>query len=190
MYDTKTFFNDRADVWDNVNTHDPEKLCMMLLLSDIQSDSVILDIGCGTGILEPYLLAYEPKKIIAVDFAENMIKKANEKLQHPKIQFLCSDFFQLSDISCNYCFFVSTFPHFPDQEAAVKHTVSLLADGGRITISNVQGKYCGQSSNILDPMLPAQTLLNLLRPYFRIDVLVDNRFMFLVSGTKLSTVRK
>lgn len=185
MYDTKSFFNDRAGVWDNVTTQDSEKLCMMLLLSDIAPNSVILDVGCGTGALEPYLLAYSPAKIIAVDFAEKMIAAAKAKLTHPNVEFLCADFFDLKDIRCDYCFFVSTFPHFADQEAALRHTGTLLQPGGRIVISNVQGKYCGHGADILNPMLPAQSLINLLRPHYRLDVIIDNRAMFLISGTKL-----
>jgi hypothetical protein len=34
-------------------------------------------------------------------------------------------------------------------------------------------------------MLPAQGLINLLRPHFRIDVIIDNRAMFLISGVRL-----
>ncbi len=34
--------------------------------------------------------------------------------------------------------------------------------------------------------LPAQQLVNLLRPHYRLDVIVDNRLMQLVSGTRLA----
>lgn len=186
MYDTKAFFNQRAPVWDRTNTRDPEQLQVMLYLSDLRRDSVILDVGCGTGVLEPLLVAYEPQSVIAIDFAEKMIEVAKVKFQHPLVEFQCADLFDLTDIRCDYCFFVSTFPHFSDPEAALLHTNRLIKPGGRIVISNIQGKYCGNSADILNPLLPAQTLLNLLRPYYRLDILIDNRTMFLVSGTKLN----
>lgn len=191
MYDTKSFFNDRAGVWDSLaETQDAEKICVMLLLSDIQPNSVILDIGCGTGSLEPYLLAYSPSRVLAVDFAPNMISEAKLKFQHPNVEFLCADLFDLRDLQVDHCFFVRTFPHFPDPREAVEHTNTLLRPGGRITISNVQGKYCGASADILNPLLPAQSLINLLRPYYRLDVIIDNRAMFLISGIKLNQPRK
>jgi demethylmenaquinone methyltransferase/2-methoxy-6-polyprenyl-1,4-benzoquinol methylase len=191
MYDTKKFFNDRAAVWDKLaETQDPEKLCIMLILSDIRPDSLILDVGCGTGALEPYLLAYSPKKVIAVDFAPNMIEAAKAKLEHPAIEFRCADYFELADIQADYAFFVSSFPHFPNPKEALEKAASLLRPGGRLTISNIQGKYCGDSADILNPMLPAQGLINLLQPYFRIDVIIDNRAMFLISGVRLHEKRR
>ena len=189
MYDTRDFFNDRARVWDKVTTQDPEKLCVMLILSDIRPDSVVLDIGCGTGALEPYLLAYAPARVIAVDFAEKMIQAAKEKLDHPSVEFVCADLFDLKDIQCDNCFFVSSFPHFAEPERAVAHATTLIRPGGRLTISNVQGKYCGQSADIHRPLLPAQGLINLLRPYYRLDVIIDNRALFLISGVKLNEPR-
>lgn len=187
MYDTKNFFNDRAAVWDKLSAaHDPEKLCVMLILSDIQPGSVILDVGCGTGVLEPYLMAYSPAKVIAVDFAENMIAEAKAKFSDPHVEFRCADLFELQDLQCDNCFFVSAFPHFPDPEKAVRHATGLLKPGGRLTISNVQGKYCGSGADILNPMLPAQALINVLRPYYRLDVIIDNRTMNVISGTKLN----
>jgi ubiquinone/menaquinone biosynthesis C-methylase UbiE len=114
-----------------------------------------------------------------------MIEAARAKLEHPVVEFLCADFFELKDIQADHAFFVSSFPHFTDQKRAAEQAAAVLRPGGRMTISNIQGKYCADSADILAPMLPAQGLINLLRPYFRIDVIIDNRAMFLISGVRL-----
>lgn len=186
MLNVKQFFNSRAAVWDKVSPHDPDKLRLMLDLSDLKPGSVVLDVGCGTGILEPLLLERSPSKIIAVDFAENMIAEAVQKRSDPSIEYICCDLFDLTEIRCDNCFFVSAFPHFPDPEAALHHVSTLIKPGGRITISNIQGKQCGYTADILNPLLPGQGLVNLLRPNYRLDTIIDNRFMYLVSGTRLN----
>lgn len=184
MYDTRTFFNERAAVWDFKSVHDPENIKTMLRLSDLKKGCCVLDVGCGTGALEPYLLEYEPSVILAVDFAENMIQIARDKLKHPSIEFVCADFYDITGLMFDNCFFLSAFPHFPDPKRVVAHMLQILKVGGRVTISHAQGKS-GDSAGILAPMLPAQGLLNLLRPFFRLDVMIDNSVMFMISGIKL-----
>lgn len=184
MYDTRTFFNERASVWDFKIIHDPENIKTILRLSDLKKGCCVLDVGCGTGILEPYILEYEPAVILAVDFAENMISIARDKHSHPSVEFVSADFYDIKGLTFDNCFFLNTFPHFPDPKRAVAHLTQLLKTGGRVTISHAQGKS-GDGAGILAPMLPAQGLLNLLRPYFRLDVIVDNSVLFMISGTKL-----
>lgn len=186
MYSIKEFFNSRAAVWDKTALiQDEETVRVLLKLSDIRPDSVILDVGCGTGMLEPYLLDYAPERIYAIDFAQEMIAQAKLKLEHPCVEFICADFYDFGRVRCDNCFFVSVLPHLPDQERAVRHAASLLKPGGRLTVFNVQGKYCGHSTDILNPLLPAQSLIDIMRPYYRLDAIVDNRSMFLISGTRL-----
>lgn len=184
MYDTRTFFNERALVWDFKVIHNPENIKTMLRLSDLKKGCCVLDVGCGTGVLEPYLLRYEPSVVLAVDFAENMITVAKEKLTDSAVEFVCADYFDITGLTFDNCFFLNAFPHFPDPQRVVRHLLAILKTGGRVTISHSQGKS-GDGSGILEPMLPAQGLLNLLRPYFRIDVLIDNNILFMISGTKL-----
>lgn len=184
MYDTRAFFNERAAVWDFKAIHNTENIKTMLRLSDLKKNCCVLDVGCGTGTLEPYLLEYEPSIILAVDFAENMISIARDKLTHPCVEFVCADFFDITGLTFDNCFFLSAFPHFPDPKRAVRHLLGLLKTGGRVTISHAQGKS-NDGAGILAPMLPAQGLINLLRPYFRLDVLIDNNVLFMISGTKL-----
>lgn len=188
MYDTRAFFNERAAAWDKKTTFDPEKVKLMLHLCDISPDCTILDVGCGTGMLEPFLLSYRPAKIIAVDFAENMIRAAKKKIRNPAVEFVCKDIFDVSGLQCDYCFFYSAFPHFAEPQKLVAHVTTLLKAGGRLTISHTQGKknVDAAMADCFSPMLPAQGLINLLKPFYRLDVIIDTNAMFLISGVKLA----
>ncbi|MFQ9022066.1 MAG: hypothetical protein ACLR6J_13485 [Parabacteroides merdae] len=56
------FSDTLADRWDELCYHDPEKLNDILRRTGLRKGLCILDIGCGTGVLESYLLPYSPYK--------------------------------------------------------------------------------------------------------------------------------
>lgn len=76
MNQIETFFDTMAERWDAVCVHDPGKIRTILDRTNLRQNARILDVGCGTGILESYLLPYEPLQIVAIDIAGQMIEKA------------------------------------------------------------------------------------------------------------------
>lgn len=60
----------------------------------IDPDTVVADLGTGTGNLLPYLKG--AKKVYAVDKSENMLGKAMEKYSQPHVEFVQSSFADLS----------------------------------------------------------------------------------------------
>ena len=178
------FFNDRAAVWDQNAILDETNIRTMLHLCDIRPGCHILDVGCGTGGLEPFLEEYSPGRVLAIDFAEKMIGAANGKPSFAAVEFRCIDFFHLWSEKFDLILFLSTFPHFPEPDRAVTHAAALLKPGGRLAISHAQGKS-GDAEWQRTPPLPAQGLVKLMQPFFRLDVLVDNPAMFMVSGTRI-----
>ena len=185
MSNTKSLFNRRAATWDSSHTHDPEKIELMLALSDLHEGMDFLDVGCGTGVLEPYLLALNPRRILAVDFAENMLAVARRKIQDARAKFICADVFTLSGAICDCCFLYNAYPHFDQPGQLIAHLATLLRPGGRLSISHTRGKagesYMGQTLFGV-PVHPNQALVGLMRPYFHVDATVDNNTLFLVSG--------
>lgn len=187
MRNTRALFNSRAASWDTSHTQDPEKINLMLTLSDLTEGMDLLDVGCGTGVLEPYLLQYKPRRVVAVDFAEKMIDIAREKLRDSRVEFVCADVFALLGPICHCCFLYNAYPHFPDPHRLLEHLAGLIHPGGRLTISHARGKagdafqgqvLCGH------PVQPNQGLVNLMRPFFHVDAAVDNGAIFLVSGLR------
>lgn len=79
------------------------------IFSLMSKNSAILDVGCGVGYLEDYLLKKGFTKIDALDFSEEQIQIARQKLKkyHPefykKVQFIVADAFEyLSKIRNSY----------------------------------------------------------------------------------------
>ena len=52
MNQIETFFDTMAERWDAVCVHDPEKIRTILDRTNLRRNARILDVGCGTGILE------------------------------------------------------------------------------------------------------------------------------------------
>jgi len=187
MPNSKAFFNSAARIWDKKNRRDENMVKTVLRLSDLSPGLSILDAGCGTGFLEPLLLLTKPKKITAMDFAVNMVTVARTKLQDPAVEFLCMNIFDMNpwNYQFDFCIFYNSFPHFEDHARLAAHVSQLLVPGGRLTISHIQGKKAANGGAV-SPGLPAQGMINLLRPYFRLDVLIDNNSLFMVSGVRLN----
>ena len=84
-------YNLWAEQYDtNLNkTRDLEAHALKEILSEITFDNC-LEIGCGTGKNTEWLTT-KAKRITAVDFSEDMLNKANAKIQSDKVEFVQAD---------------------------------------------------------------------------------------------------
>jgi len=84
-------YNSWASQYDtNENkTRDLEAKALREVLSTIPFNSC-LEIGCGTGKNTEWLLQ-KAERLTAVDFSEEMLSKAREKVQSPKVEFVQAD---------------------------------------------------------------------------------------------------
>lgn len=86
------------------------------LLGDLSGLDVV-DIGCGAGRLEPFLLPrLGSGSIVAVDFAPEMIARGAVRCRDPRVTWLCRDVLEtgLGDATVNLVLCFNAFPHFPD----------------------------------------------------------------------------
>jgi ubiquinone/menaquinone biosynthesis C-methylase UbiE len=137
----KDFFNERAEVWDEITTHDLRKVQYIIELQGIQSNDKILDVGTGTGILIPFYEKYLVEgSVVAIDYSDNMITIARSKYpeeDHPMISFFVSDLYDLKyqeEFDMVMCY--SCFPHFVDKPLALQILSKALKKGGRLVIAH------------------------------------------------------
>lgn len=142
----KEFFNKQAKEWDEITSHDPEKLEFIVKLLSLQQGQTVLDVGTGTGVMIPYLYSYVQRKgkIVAVDYSKKMIEVSKRKYplqEYPNVKFLTKDIIALSmlheydSILCYSC-----FPHFSDKVETVKHLVKGLKKGGKLMIAHSESR--------------------------------------------------
>jgi len=121
---TKAYFNGQADIWDEkIAEKDGCKLESISACLTIEPGATILDVGTGTGVLLPYLLAKAGAegKLIALDHADKMLAKAKAKNRHVNIRYICADIMSvpLADEIGDAVVCYSSLPHFPDKPQAL-----------------------------------------------------------------------
>jgi ubiquinone/menaquinone biosynthesis C-methylase UbiE len=139
----KEFFNQKAQTWDKIATHNPEKLQYITELLKIQSNDKILDIGTGTGIMIPYYEKHlKNGSVLAIDYSERMIEIARLKYPekiHPEISYKISDIYDLkynAEFDLIVCY--SCFPHFNDKPLAIKILSKALKKEGCLAVAHTE----------------------------------------------------
>ncbi len=105
----------------------------------IVKDKTICDLGCGTGILIPFIMERDGN-YVGVDNSPEMIKIIEEK--HPsfsqpnKITLVCSDFQNLKiDKSCDIFIGLGFIEYFSEPEKVIKKIYDYLPAGGQLILS-------------------------------------------------------
>ena len=146
----QAFFNQGAKGWldkfyknPDTDGHDLHqgKIGQIIQALGVKPDHRILDLGCGPGVLVPYLLEKmsQNSRLVEMDYAPEMIE-ANKNLNRDKrISFECA---HVMDMPFEKAFFdrvicFACFPHFQDQQGAVKAIARVLKPEGRLVIAHL-----------------------------------------------------
>jgi len=155
---SRAHFNQIAAKWDETrwSSEDIAKLERMAKRLDIKPGSTVLDVGTGTGVFIPFLLREVGKggRIIALDFAGEMLRQARARGFNGNIDYLCADVTniplrnEIFDIIVCY----SSFPHFQDKPRALAEMNRVIKRGGRLLICHTSSRA---SINKIHRQIPA-----------------------------------
>jgi len=139
------YFDQLAPTWDKELT--PERLkCLGNIVKElgIKPGYYVLDIGSGTGVLLPFLIAElgDEGKIVALDFSAEMLGQAQAKNFQPVVGFAQADVLAipLADRSVDLAICNSAFPHFNNKVKALKEIARVLRNNGRLVICHTMSR--------------------------------------------------
>jgi ubiquinone/menaquinone biosynthesis C-methylase UbiE len=200
----KQFFDDHAEKWLDMwykypvtgrydkYDKDFERLFSLLPL---KPGGHVLDAGCGTGVLVPFIL----KRITStgilneLDFSEKMIE-ANRSLHvQGNIRFIVADAENapLDDASCDVVICFSCFPHFDDKEEAVMALSRILKSDGVFAVSHFDSseainKHHGSCHAVKHDHLPDEPGMRALfqKVDLNIEVFIDEPGFYCIISRK------
>lgn len=186
----REFFNSLAKDWDKNNIIDEKIINIIFDNAEINENKKILDVGCGTGVLIPFYLKRNVKKITAIDFSKEMIDCAKRKHQNPLIDFVCADvetyeFEEKYDVIVLY----NSFPHFINQEKLIEKLATLLNDGGILTVAHSVNrdeinKIHFNVQNVSLELMDINDLKKLFEQYLNVTKTISSN-MYQIVGKKI-----
>ncbi|GAB6059217.1 class I SAM-dependent methyltransferase [Desulfonatronum parangueonense] len=165
MESQRQFFNSRAEQWEDKCYPPPVRERLEKLICDFQirPGARVLDMGAGSGVLQPYLRPMiGPQGILlAFDISENMLRQARKKELSPLDMFFQGDALHLplhpERFDHVICF--AAFPHFPDPEQALREMARVAKRGGEVVIAHLLSReelarHHGTHETVADDVLP------------------------------------
>lgn len=195
MIDTKDvieFFDRLAPTWDAGMVRNEPVIARILDLAGVGPGRDALDVACGTGVLIGDYLGRGVASLTAIDVSPGMVKIAREKFAgEAQVRILCADA-QIweTDRSFDCILIYNAFPHFSDPKKLLKNLSRFLRPGGRLTVAHgmsrdrINAHHRGGASHVSNGLMAAEDLAALCSPFLRVDHVLDEADMYLVSGSK------
>jgi SAM-dependent methyltransferase len=141
----RTYFNGLAGEWDSIPRPDDaqdriERFCRRACPDD---SKLVLDVGCGTGVLAPHLaeLLRPDARLVELDYAVEMLRVGREKYSRNNIEYTCADIlqppFREASFDAVMCFAI--LPHLGDTKAALERLLRLLKPRGTLAVGHLMG---------------------------------------------------
>ena len=118
----------------------PQRLEQIVASGEIGDGDVVLDVGSGTGVLIPFLEAYQPERIYACDLSQKMVDHLLEK--YPFVEGIVGDVIDLNlaSESLDVAFINAAYPNIVDKNRAFLNLSRMLKVEGRLIISHPMGR--------------------------------------------------
>lgn len=137
------YFNELAPRWDSLPALPgaEEKVARFVRRAVETEDRRVLDVGAGTGILLPHLLAASVPCIVELDFAERMLEAGRAKAGGGRVEPVCGDACRLplrpGSFDAVLCFGV--LPHLGPAGDALAGLLPAARPGGTLAVGHLLG---------------------------------------------------
>ena len=135
--DSKSFFDRMGSEWDQLRQEMfGQQFTLEAMLSLVAPDSVIADLGCGTGNVSEYLASHV-RKIIAIDREPAMLDEAKNRLKkYDNIEFRIGELTELplDDASIDIAIVFLVLHHLPEPAEAIREIGRTLSEDGVLMI--------------------------------------------------------
>jgi len=139
----RNFFDSHAEMWEKKNYHGEtlDKVKNLLQGLNLPVGGTILDVGCGQGVLIPFLRAHagNDAHIIALDASVPMLQAISAKDPQVTAIHAPAEKMPLIDAYVNIIICFSAFPHFSNKTAAVREFFRVLKPGGKAYVLHLMG---------------------------------------------------
>jgi ubiquinone/menaquinone biosynthesis C-methylase UbiE len=141
----RVVFDELAPTWDStfvLTGEQSETLRRVTASLSLPADASVLDVGCGTGVLVPYLLPLlgEGGSYLGIDVSGRMVAEAGKKFSDSRVSFEARDLYDPSPFAGGFDAVIvfSVFPHLHDKVAAFRIFSRLLKKGGKLCVLHVE----------------------------------------------------
>lgn len=190
LEETKNFFDEKADTWDNESIYSPNLIKAVVEISGIPQNGRVIDIACGTGVLFPFILEKEPSELFGIDISDKMLEKAAKKFPSPSVRLQSGDFMDIKEDCFDIAFVYRAYPHFPDKKAFAKKLHTILKTNGRFVIAHTESRaainqrHKKGAMHVSDILLPIEEEAVYFNGLFDIYIKADTDNIYIISGKR------
>lgn len=181
----RQFFDQAAANWDAlIEEQTLSRLQEIVSGLDIEPGAMVLDVGCGTGVLFPMLLEKvgQARHIVGLDISSEMLRQAKAKGYPVECVQGDAQSLPLQDETFDWVICNAVFPHFPDKLRALREIRRVLKDGGRLVICHTASReainelHCSIGGVVAHDTIPPDDEMRWLLREARLDrAVVQNR---------------
>ena len=123
-----------SKIYDNVRVGDPEMVHQILQGVNLDRDSLVLDVGCGTGNNTLLFAETTHAQVTGLDISYGMLEKAREKSKQVPLVQAPADNLSFTNETFQFVFMTEVIHHLPNPQSSINDIHRVLKKEGSLCI--------------------------------------------------------